>query len=299
MTTIHRILVATDFSSGARVAVERAVQLAEAHGASLDLLHAFDASAWHGLKGVFDAQRLVMDPPPDVRVHQHLKNQAQSLATTTGLKVEACFGAGDVGQVIASRVREKAVSLVVVGSRSEPELMGLGSAALKMVRLPPCPVLVVRCAKCHPYNKVLTAVDMGDVSLHTIDFSASLLPAARHTLLLAMPPSWNSVLDIGSSSREQLRSVHDAMHAQAVRQLNQLALKHEANLTYPVAAEVIDEVPARAIVERAAALPADCVAIGHHGQSAVAEPPLGSLALHVLHHTLRDVLVVPPQTEPV
>jgi nucleotide-binding universal stress UspA family protein len=126
MTTIHRVLVATDFSSGARVAVERAVQLAEAHGASLDLLHAFDASAWHGLKGVFDAQRLVMDPPPDVRVHQHLKNQAQSLATTTGLKVEACFGAGDVGQVIAARVREKAVSLVVVGSRSEPELIGLG-----------------------------------------------------------------------------------------------------------------------------------------------------------------------------
>ena len=59
----------------------------------------------------------------------------------------------------------------------------------------------------------------------------------------------------------------------------------------------IIHLPARAIVERAAALPADCVAIGHHGQSAVAEPPLGSLALHVLHHTLRDVLVVPPQAE--
>lgn len=60
MTTIRSIVVATDFSPGATAALERAVQLAVAHGASLRLLHAFDVSAWHSLKGVFDPQRLTM-----------------------------------------------------------------------------------------------------------------------------------------------------------------------------------------------------------------------------------------------
>lgn len=64
MTMIRTIVAATDFSPGSHAAVERAVQPAEAHGASRRLLHAFDVSAWHSLKGVFDPQRLTMRPPP-------------------------------------------------------------------------------------------------------------------------------------------------------------------------------------------------------------------------------------------
>lgn len=67
MSMIRSIVAATDFSPGANAAVERAVQLTVAHVASLRLLHAFDVSAWHSLKGVFDAQHLTMNPPPDVR----------------------------------------------------------------------------------------------------------------------------------------------------------------------------------------------------------------------------------------
>ena len=63
MTMIRTIVAATDFSPGSHAAVERAVQPAEAHGASRRLLHAFDVSAWHSLKGVFDPQRLTMRPP--------------------------------------------------------------------------------------------------------------------------------------------------------------------------------------------------------------------------------------------
>ncbi|MDP3604200.1 MAG: universal stress protein, partial [Polaromonas sp.] len=80
MTTIRSIVAATDFSPGSVAAVDRAVQIALAHGASLRLLHAFEVSAWHSLKAVFDAQRLTMDPPPDVRMQQRLTQLAATLA---------------------------------------------------------------------------------------------------------------------------------------------------------------------------------------------------------------------------
>ena len=45
MTTIRSLAAATDLSTGSNAAVERAVQLAATHGASLRLLHAFAVAA--------------------------------------------------------------------------------------------------------------------------------------------------------------------------------------------------------------------------------------------------------------
>ena len=62
---------------------------------------------------------------------------------------------------------------------------------------------------------------------------------------------------------------------------------------HEVLAEVVVDVPARAIVERAASLHADCVVFGRHGRGGNTGPLLGGMARQVLQHTLRDVLVVP------
>ena len=44
---------------------------------------------------------------------------------------------------------------------------------------------------------------------------------------------------------------------------------------------------------RAAAWPADCMVVGHHGHGRVADALLGSTALDAIHHAACDVLVVP------
>ncbi|MDP3709499.1 MAG: universal stress protein [Polaromonas sp.] len=293
MTKIFSIVAATDFSPGSSAAVERAVQLAVAHGASLRLLHAFDVSAWHSLKGVFDPQRLTLSPPPDVRMQQHLTDLAASLMTQTGLEVEARFTVGDADSAINAYVTAYDISLVVIGSRAEPAMPGLGSTASKVVRSPACPILIVRSTVSRPYDKVLSAVDMRDGSIRAASGAIMLFPAAHHHLLYAVDPALERALWMGDVAREQTQVLHDSMHAKAVRQLEQLAQELTKDAVHQVTAEVVDDVPARAIALRAAALPADCVAVGHHGQGAVAEHLLGSMAQHVLHHTLRDVLVVP------
>lgn len=292
MTTIRSIVAATDFSPGSDAAVQRAVQLARAHGASLRLLHAFDVSAWHSLRGVFDAQRLTMNPPPDVRMRQRLTELAAALATQTGIEVEACFSVGDADSTINAYATAHTPSLVVIGSRAEPALSGLGSTASKVLRSPACPILIVRTADARPYDKVLAAVDMREGSVRALSVALTLFPAAHHHLLYAVELSLDPLRIIGIA-KEQIRQTLESIHARAARELQQLAQSLSARTVHPVTADVADDVPARAILVRAAELPADCVVVGHHGERTITESFLGNMAQHVLHHTIRDVLVVP------
>ncbi|MBA3058330.1 MAG: universal stress protein [Gammaproteobacteria bacterium] len=275
MTPIHNIVVATDFSPGATAAVDRAVQVARTHGAVLRLLHVFDVSAWRGLRGVFDPQRLAREPPPDVQIRRRLNDLSASLATQTGLQVEAHFSVGEADGAVRAYVAAHETALLVIGSRAEPSILGLGSTASRLVRAPHCPVLMVRCALVKAYATVLAAVDLSAQAKRAATVAIALFPAAQHHLALALGPG-----------------AHESAHAQALHDLNQVARSLSGTAQHPVLAEVLDDVPARAILERAAAFSADCVVVGHHGGNGGAQSQLGSMAQQVLQHTLRDVLVV-------
>ncbi len=292
MTTIRSVVAATDFSPTADAAVRRASQLAATHGAALCLLHAFDASAWHSLASVFDAQRLTADPPPDVQMKQRLAEFATSLAAQTGLEIGVHFGLGPPAKVIEAYVGAHGGSLVVIGSRAEPTLSGLGSSALKVVRRPACPVLIVRAAEHRPYGTVLSAVDLREGSVRAASLAVALFPAAHHHLLYALDAASGSAT-WGGLGREPLRLRQESLHAQAEHDLQQLAQRLSAVAKHPPVAVVADDVPARAILVGAANLGADCVVVGHHGQGTATESHLGSMAQHVIYAALSDVLVVP------
>jgi nucleotide-binding universal stress UspA family protein len=56
--------------------------------------------------------------------------------------------------------------------------------------------------------------------------------------------------------------------------------------------------PARTIIERARALPADLIVMGTHGMTGFERFALGSVAEKVLHKAARPVLTIPPVTPP-
>lgn len=294
MTKIHNIVVATDFSPGSDAAVERALLLAGAHGAAVRLLHAFDVSAWHSLTGVFNAQRLTLSPPPDVRMQQRLTDLAAALATRSGLSVEARFTIGEADAAIRSYVSVHDSSLLVIGARAEPAVPGLGSIASKVVQASTCPVLLVRSPEVRPYEQVLLAVDLSAAARRAAVAALAMFPSAHHHLFYAVDPARERALWMGNVAKEQTRLLHASLHVQALRQIEQLAQELSRAGVHPVAAEVVDELPARAIALRAVKLPADCVMVGQHGAGAAANGRLpGSMAQHVLQHTQRDVLLVP------
>lgn len=118
------IVVATDFSKTSVAAVERAAQLAVAHGAPLCLLHAFEEDARREWKSVLDASG---QASADQHLRQCLADAAAPLAHQLSVEVTTHYEAGSASRVIAAYARAHAGSLVVVGSRLD--LAGLGSTA--------------------------------------------------------------------------------------------------------------------------------------------------------------------------
>ena len=292
------ITVCNDFSPGALAAVERAAQLAVEHGAALRLLQVSDARRLIGTGTAAPAGAIDPSEQSALDVHafklrQRLAELANQLAQRTGVKVESLLGIGTDHLVISEHVQSQMPSLLVLGSRFDPATVGLGGTALKLLRAPGCPVLVVRSRDAKPYQRVLSAVDLRDGSVRAAVAALALFPQAHHHLLYAVAPALDSSLEAGGFAAEQVESLHVAMHRHAERELRLLAQGFSAKARHPVGAEVANDVPARALLVGAASLQADCVVVGHHDETTIGQSELGSMALHVLHFIPGDVLVVP------
>lgn len=293
VTKIRTIVAATDFSPGAVAAVERAVQLAQTHGAALHLLHAFDVDAWRSLRSVFNIHRLTSDPPQDLQMQQRLVEEAATLATKSGLEVEAHFGVGTPAKVIDVYAKAHNASLIVFGARAEEGVLGVGGTAAKLVHLPVCPVMIVRSGGARPHDKVMSAVDLRDVSVRAAGFAVALMPSAHHHLVFAVDPALDRALWLGELGQVDDIGLRESVRIRANRELQRLVLDLAAQARLPIEAEVIDDVPARGLVVRAWSLPADCIVVGHHGQGPLEESLLGNMAQHLMHHTTCDALIVP------
>lgn len=281
MSTIRSILVATDFSAGSDAAVQRAVQLAATHRASLCLLHAWDA-----------AVRTAGESPTSVR--QALQQAAALIAQQSGIDVDHHFEIGAAEPVINARALARAASLIVVGSRADPQEAGLGSTASQVVRAPACAVLVVRATGAPVIRRVLSAVDLREGSMRALSFALALFPAACHHLLHALDQDLEDTVAEADCSAEELQSLQMARYARADATLQRLAKRLGASAAHPLTAEIADDVPARAILVGAAELPADCVVVGHHGEGTTIRDSIpGNVAQHVIQYTPGDVLVLP------
>ena len=97
------------------------------------------------------------------------------MSASTGLEVGVHFGLGSPAKVIEAYVKDDGSSLVVIGSRAESALSGLGSTALKVVRKPACPVLMVRVAEDKPDETVLSAVDLRAGSVRAASLAVAMV----------------------------------------------------------------------------------------------------------------------------
>jgi nucleotide-binding universal stress UspA family protein len=292
MKPIRRVLVATDFSAGSEAAVQRALQIARSHGACIDLVHAFDASAWQALRAVFDLKRLSGQPSPEANLRERLTASAAALAAREGLVVESHFGVGAPAAVIEARAKAMNAAVLVIARRSEPTAPGVSSTLLRVLRSAPCPVLVTRAGPATQYTRVLTAVDLREVSRQAAADALALFPNATHRLLYVVDPQWESEVQRGQGDAAPLGELIASLHARAHQQLEALASELAAGRGTALDVAVVEAIPALGIVQHAAIWPADCVVVGRHGQGLVADTLLGSTALDAIHHSGRDVLVV-------
>ena len=139
----QRILVATDGSEGAELALNKAVAIAERNNAKLFILH------------VLDTRAIQATSSSDIHFREALRTlgdrvmeEAKDYATGQGLtEVETILEMGSPKSIIAEDIpKREGIDLIVMGAKGmgAVERFFMGSVSENVIRHAACDVLVVR-----------------------------------------------------------------------------------------------------------------------------------------------------------
>lgn len=140
---VKRVLVPTDFSKTSIAALRYAIPLTRQFGATLDLLHVIEPTPF--LSSMDDIPLALSDAEVTQRVATELSALARR-EIKPGVQVNRVVRRGKPYQEITEAAEERKVDLVIIATHGRTGLQHtlLGSTAERVVRLAPCPVLVVR-----------------------------------------------------------------------------------------------------------------------------------------------------------
>lgn len=136
-----RILVANDGSDGGFRALAMACDFAKHHGAKL---HMISVEELPNIPASID--EIIETKAEENHKFHDVVAKAQAMAKSKNVKLTAEVVAGHAVTAIVTRVKEHKADLLVVGFMGHSALYEriIGGTADRLVRLAPCPVLVVK-----------------------------------------------------------------------------------------------------------------------------------------------------------
>ena len=289
MYSINQIVVATDMSPISAYAESRAALLARELGIdSLDLLHVIDTLSLKTLGQLVQAseqaEHKLLDSCREqlAEIEKRLKDEYSVSVTTTALNV------GRTHTDIVHYAKLLNAGLLVMGVHSGGVIRDLfiGSTVDKVVRMAPCPVLVVKQQPEAPYQRVLVGMDFSESSLRGMEAAMSVAPHASITVLHAFEMPFQANFSL---SEEQTEAYLTEIEAEKIEQLEKLLAGFESE-RLSIAVEP-GSAPA-VIREQTEALQSDLIVMGKHGKSGLEDLLLGSVAKEVMQYAGCDVLMV-------
>lgn len=297
--SVPRILVGTDFSSTAAVAVDWAVELARQQGAHIELIHAVTVPP--SVPEYVSPSAIAPGPIFDEEVRRaalgRLEKEAASLRER-GIEVDTWLALGTPSMVICDRAAEISALAIVIGTRGLTGLrhLLLGSTTERVVQKAPCPVLSVHPDdRLHSLRTVLIPTDFSEDAERAIHTAQNLLaplgPRSQDIRLVLLhafnlpieytaygpiPTSVHYLQDTGLEAERRLQEMTDRLTAEG--------------LTVDWVAREGD--PSIVIVEEAERRQADLIAMGTHGRSGLRHLLLGSTAERVVQHATCPVMTV-------
>jgi nucleotide-binding universal stress UspA family protein len=282
--TWTRVLVATDFSAAARVALRSARHLVARTGGTIQLVHVLGPlpPRYKLLIGSFGLPDLERER---VAVAEREMQRVLHRVRAGRIATEGFVRTGAPWEEILKAADELGSELVCLGNsgHSRLERLLLGSTAENVVRRSAVPVLVTRRAPLRALERVLLPVDLGPASEDAVRFALDQLPRkARLEAWFVVPPPppldpqlMNLVADPKAVEKE-LRAWLAKIGARRVRP----------------GVRVLGD-PAHEILQRARRTRADLIVISTHGRRGLAHVLLGSVAEKVVRYAERPVLVLP------
>lgn len=299
-----RILVATDGSESAGIAVDFAASVAWPPGSTIRVVQAVAAGPM-----VFGGPwppMLPSDPALiDEEIHAYAEQnlvEARDRLIASGFAVETSCAAGRAADVILSLAEQSESDVIVVGSRGHGALerMLLGSVSAEIVDHAHVPVLV---ARGRGIDRVVYAWDgsaCAERGAQVLTEWGIFAASEIHVMSVAdAPPAWRadaSMVGAGVAARdydeaaEPSRRQHEELTQDMTRRLEEAGLQ--------AVPQRRDGDPAEQIVKAADAWGADLVIVGTHGRTGLRRLLMGSVARNVLHHAHCSVLVVRASESP-
>ena len=289
MVSLQSILAATDFSTDARRAAERAAMICATAGLSRGaVLHVLESSWLDTLKRF--SLRADLDQSM-ANASRALDEWVATLRERSGITLEPQVRVGKVLNTILEAATD--FDLLALGARGNHPLrdFAVGTTAERLLRQTHKPILVVRREAAAPYQRVLVAVDFSPHSRRALAWGTALAPQGEIYLAHVFEALFAVEMRYASVTEETVQEYRAKARAQA-----------EADLQRFIDAFGVDEgrlhrsieqgghVPTK-LLDKAREIGADLVVVGKHGQSLTEALLLGSVTLHLLAACPCDVLV--------
>ena len=293
MTALATILVATDLSPHADVALARAGQLAAEHGAALVVVHVFEplrpadapVPAWPVAELPAGFERDL-----ETEAREELGRRLTGLPDAARSRARVELAHGVPFAEINRAARDCAADLVVLGAHGRRFLRDLllGTTTERVIRKGDRPVLVVK-RPGDNYRQVMVAVDYSAPARRALELAMRIAPAARLELLHAYEIWYEGKLRTGGMNEDDIATHRRRFEIGARGALAAFARDGGVD---PAKLELAVQhgYPGTAVTA-AADQRADLVAIGTRGLSGLHYVLLGSVAEHVLRESRCDVLV--------
>ncbi len=261
---------------GRRVA-DRARMMAEASGATLQIVHVLEPVA-----------EAMIEPAHARLMRDHQRIEARKLAewidARSSVPVELEVVTGSPSWAIAERA--KSSSLVVLGS-SSIDNFSVGPVALRVARMSRADTLIVRRQPRVPYRRIIAAVDFSEQSRVAVDHSLASFPEAEVTVLYSLPARFDPLLADAGLFDVELTASRSHRLGRAEERMEQFAERWKGS----VRTEVVDGPPTSTIAETLRRRGADLVAVGSRGASSTRMVLLGTVAEGLVWAAPCDVLV--------
>ncbi len=286
------IVAATDFSSGCELAVLRAAHIAQQHQMTLHLIHvANPLDLYPELMLSFDTHVKDYERLKRANGTDLLDELASTIRNDFNIIVKTSSQIGKPHVQIAEYAQNESASLVVVGFHDEKNVLDvlLGSTAFKLLRLSPCPVLIVRNKVVVDYKEVIAAVDLSEISTALSELAANIAPTAHIEIVHVFDLKQEVISREIGISNDSVLAYRQAALKHIRDELNQIEIALNTNR---VSSKVVNGYLPTSIYDCANEVYADLVVLGNKNKSSLEEFLLGNPSKAILNRLDCDVLLM-------
>lgn len=277
------IVVPTDFSDTAELAIGHAVQLASLYNAELHLVHVLESYTSNVNIPEFKEVDAVIVNLFE-KIEEKLRRYGAELAHNTGIKVVTHAATGGVKAKITSYAKRVGASLIVTGTHGASGFREffMGSNSYRIVSEAPCPVISVNSNENIDYKKIVLPIDSSPASRQKVVPAVEIAKRYGSTVYIAELCSSDDPQD-KAKLNQKVKQVEDYLNKNGIP-----AIKKELkgiNL-------------AQLTLNFAAAIDADLIVMMTEQEPNISGLFMGPYAQQVVNHSRIPVLSIRPDEHP-